>query len=450
MSNKHYSVAIIGGGISGCALFYELARYTDIKSIVLLEKYGDLATLSSNGKGNSQTIHCGDIETNYTFDKAKQVKRTANMIIKYCLQHDYQNKFMFAHQKMAVGIGDEEVEYITARYHKFKELYPYLEIFNKKKLKEIEPKIVVDKNQNDRTENIIGVGVQNHYSTVNYQAMANSLVENAKKTSNKQCDIMLNSEVVNIKNENGIFTLNLKNNSSIVSADCIVVNAGGHSLYLAHKMSYGEDFGCLPIAGSYYITNKPILNGKVYMIQNPKLPFAALHGDPDILENEVTRFGPTALFMPKLERYHGLSTVPDFFKTLNFDTRVLKVIKDLLSDKTIRNYVLQNFIYEIPYFNKRAFLKNIQKLVPSLCLSDIKYAKNFGGVRPQVLNKKEKELILGEVSINTKNGIIFNMTPSPGATSCLGNAEKDTKSVCDYLGATFYEDKFLHDLTDIV
>ena len=33
---------------------------------------------------------------------------------------------------------------------------------------------------------------------------------------------------------------------------------------------------------------------KVYMVQNDKLPFAALHGDPDILKNGKTRFGPTA------------------------------------------------------------------------------------------------------------------------------------------------------------
>ena len=26
------------------------------------------------------------------------------------------------------------------------------------------------------------------------------------------------------------------------------------------------------------------------------------------------------------------------------------------------------------------------------------------------------------------------MTPSPGATSCLGNAERDIKIVCEYLG----------------
>ncbi len=44
MSTKHYQVAIIGGGISGAALFYEIARYTDAKSVCILEKYDDLAT----------------------------------------------------------------------------------------------------------------------------------------------------------------------------------------------------------------------------------------------------------------------------------------------------------------------------------------------------------------------------------------------------------------------
>ncbi|MCR8696735.1 malate:quinone oxidoreductase, partial [Campylobacter sp. RM19073] len=47
MKEKHYEVVIIGGGISGGALLYELARYTDVKSIALIEKYGGLATLNS-------------------------------------------------------------------------------------------------------------------------------------------------------------------------------------------------------------------------------------------------------------------------------------------------------------------------------------------------------------------------------------------------------------------
>ena len=213
-------------------------------------------------------------------------------------------------------------------------------------------------------------------------------------------------------------------------------------------MGHGLEFGCLPVAGSFYLTTKKILNGKVYMVQNPKLPFAALHGDPDILADGFTRFGPTALVLPKLERYHGYSTIVDFFKTLQFDKNIAIIFKDLLKDRTIRNYVFRNFLFEIPYFNKKLFLKDARKIVPSLELEDIRYATGFGGVRPQVLNKKERKLMLGEASVTPGTGIVFNMTPSPGATSCLGNAYKDSKAACEYLGKTFNEDMFKAELVD--
>ena len=56
--------------------------------------------------------------------------------------------------------------------------------------------------------------------------------------------------------------------------------------------------------------------------------------------------------------------------------------------------------------------------------------------------------MLGEASLSEGKGIIFNMTPSPGATSCLGNAERDIKVVCDYLKLDFNEAQFLADFTD--
>ena len=67
-------------------------------------------------------------------------------------------------------------------------------------------------------------------------------------------------------------------------------------------------------------------------------------------------------------------------------------------------------------------------------------------MRPQVIYKTRGELMLGEASITETLGIIFNMTPSPGATSCLGNAERDAKLMCEYLGAKFDEDKFASEL----
>ncbi|MCK9256603.1 MAG: FAD-dependent oxidoreductase [Sulfurospirillaceae bacterium] len=447
MSKKHYEVIVVGGGISGAALFYELARYTDINSIALLEKYEALSTLNSKGTSNSQTIHFGDIETNYTAEKAAKVKYTADMVVKYCLQHGYENDFLFSHQKMAIGVGEEEVAYMRKRYEDFKEIFPYLEVYEKDKLKEIEPKLIYDSCGNERPEEIVGVGVQGEYSTVDFGKMSESLVENAKKEKGKTTDVFFNSQVVKIEKKDDGHELTTKD-GRVFSASYVVVNAGAHSLYLAHKMGHGLEFGCLPVAGSFYLTTKKILNGKVYMVQNPKLPFAALHGDPDILADGFTRFGPTALVLPKLERYHGNSTIVDFFKTLQFDKNIAIIFKDLLKDRTIRNYVFRNFLFEIPYFNKKLFLKDARKIVPSLELEDIRYATGFGGVRPQVLNKKERKLMLGEASVTPGTGIVFNMTPSPGATSCLGNAYKDSKAACEYLGKTFNEDMFKAELVD--
>ncbi|RLA68222.1 MAG: malate:quinone oxidoreductase [Epsilonproteobacteria bacterium] len=449
MKNKHYNVLIVGGGISGTSLFYELAKYTNVKSLCLLEKYEALATLNSKGTSNSQTIHIGDIETNYTLEKAKITKRTAKMVEKFCLQYGLENKIMFSHQKMALGVGEKEVRFITHRYHEFKTLFPYLELWDLEKLKEIEPKVVYsDAAQTKvRPEPIIAMGTNTQYTTVDYGAMSEALAQKAQEASSITSDIFYNTKVDSIKElENKTFEIKSLDGTSY-TADFVVVNAGAHSLFLAHKMGYGKHMGCLPMAGSFYMTNGHFLNGKVYMVQNNKLPFAALHGDPDILAQGKTRFGPTALMLPKLERFKP-GTYLDFFKTLNFDFKIVKIFWDLLKDRDIRNYVFKNFLFEVPLINKKLFVQDARKIVPSLSLEDIEYAKGFGGVRPQVLDKNKEKLMLGEASISPGNGLIFNMTPSPGATSCLGNAERDLKVIVDFLNLHYDESQLLKDLTE--
>ena len=442
MQEKHYDVIIIGGGITGSALAYVLAEFSGIKNIALLEKYEGLATLNSKASANSQTIHCGDIETNYDLQKATEVKRKADMIVKYCQKHGYENKFLFQGQKMALGVGESEVELIKERFEKFKELYPYLQLFDKEELKKIEPKLVFDGRGEERAEDIVAMGVQSGvYTTIDYGAMANSFVQNAKNVEGKTCDLYLNTEVQNITKVGDKFYIRTANRLSL-SADFVVVDAGAHSLWLAHKMGLGQDLSTICIAGSFYLTKQKLLNGKVYMMQNPKLPFAALHGDPDLLAGGCTRFGPTALTMPKLERYKGCRSVPEFFQSLNFDMDVAKVIWQNFGDSEVRDFLIRNIGFEIPILGKKLFVKNARKIIPSIREEDIYYAKGFGGVRPQVISHSQKKLLLGEARIGENPGIIFNMTPSPGATSCLGNALRDAKSACEYLGVSFDDAKF--------
>ncbi|PIQ67026.1 MAG: malate:quinone oxidoreductase, partial [Candidatus Zambryskibacteria bacterium CG11_big_fil_rev_8_21_14_0_20_40_24] len=55
-------------------LFYTLAKYTNVPKVALIEKYEQVAQVNSKGNNNSQTLHIGDIETNYSLKKAESVK----------------------------------------------------------------------------------------------------------------------------------------------------------------------------------------------------------------------------------------------------------------------------------------------------------------------------------------------------------------------------------------
>lgn len=434
---RFFEVAIIGGGISGTSLLYTLAKYSNIKSVLLLEKYGDIATLNSNGLGNSQTLHCGDIETNYTLDKAAKVKETASMVENYAKMYGYEEKSIFKCTKMALGVGDEEVAYIKKRYEEFKGLYPYMEFWDKDMLGEIEPKLAYE-----RKGNIAAMGVKGRNSAVNYGEISKSFVKNAKAT-NKDISVNLNEEVYHIEKKGKKFVI--KTLKDTYFADYVVVNAGAHSLFLAHQMNYGLDYSVLPIGGSFYYAKEQVLSSKVYTVQNPKLPFAAIHGDPDIVMSEKVRFGPTALVLPKLERYRGGNLI-EFLKSLSPNKDVFKVLYALMRDKEIRNYILKNFLYEMPGIRKSLFAKEVRKIIPSLEANDLVYADGVGGLRPQVIDKKNRQLLLGEAQIDTKKGIVFNMTPSPGATSCLGNAKKDAMIACAFLNKKFNEKRFTNEL----
>ena len=105
MKSQIHDVIIVGGGVSGTSLLYTLARYTDVRSVALIEKYGELAALNSSARANSQTLHCGDIETNYSLDKALKVQRAARMVENYATAQPDIDHLIFKYPKMVLGVG---------------------------------------------------------------------------------------------------------------------------------------------------------------------------------------------------------------------------------------------------------------------------------------------------------------------------------------------------------
>ncbi len=429
MQNKKYDVAIIGGGITGTALLYLLSRYTNILSIILIEKYSKLAQVNSHKNSNSQTIHYGDIETNYSLAKATKVKKAAELVAKYVEQKAKQwdkQKLFAKNHKMVLAVGEEEIKTLEQRYEEIKSLFPELRKIGRDEIARMEPKIIEGR---DLSVQLMALYSPNGYA-ISFSALAESFVQEAQKR--KVVEICLGRKVKKISKESSSYTITL--NDKTITASVVVVASGSHSLIFAKKLGYGKKYGLLPIVGGFYSAKK-VLNGKVYTIQTPSLPFAAIHGDPDVENPEETRFGPTGKALPYLEKGRW-KTFPDFLKTSAWSIDGVLSLAKVTFAPVVFRYVLRNFGYDIPLVGKYLYLRDARKIVPSLRYKDLHFNRAVGGIRPQVVNTKEKKLEMGEAKI-VGDKIIFNITPSPGASICLQNAYNDTQGVIGFLGGKF-------------
>jgi len=440
--SPQYDLMIVGAGVSGTALLYLAARYTDIGRIGVIEKYAAPARVNSMASNNSQTLHCGDIETNYTLEKALKVQRAARMLANYCLSQPDRDRLIYAYPKMVLGVGARECQLLRERFEVFGPHYPHLRLLDKAAIAEIEPSVVAGPDGSPRQDEILALGSTDEHTAVDFGELSASFVRQAQAVPGKQVALHYNQTLAHIRRDGELFVL--QTGDSEYRSRALVVCAGGHSLKLAHDLGLGTHFSCLPVAGSYYFTPR-VLNGKVYTVQNDKLPFAAIHGDPDVQVPGKTRFGPTALILPLLERYN-YRTLPDFLRVLRFDGNVAATLWGLFSVPDIRNYMLKNVLFEIPLIRKLLFLKDARKIIPGLKFADLSFARRIGGIRPQLIDKPNRKLLMGEAKINPGDGAIFNMTPSPGGTSCLENAELDMRTVAAHLGASIDEAALNRDL----
>jgi malate dehydrogenase (quinone) len=427
VTNTKYDVLIVGGGVVGSALLYTLTKYTDIRKIGLIEKYSDFGLVNSASYNNSQTLHFGDIETNYSLEKARSVKRMADMVMKY-LENEKSSpddlRIFNKYSKMVLAVGRNQVEELRGRYPAFSTLFPNLRMIERDEIGRIEPRVLEGR---DPSQEILALVTKDGY-TVDFKRLCHSFVNNALR-KNPNLDIHLNTKLLKILKSEDYYTV--ITDKGDFTASVVIIAAGGHSLMIAKSLGYGKNLSVLSMAGSFYTAPK-VLNGKVYTIQVPKLPFAAIHGDPEVHSEGITRFGPTAKPIFQLER-HNMSTFVEYWKTFGLGLSPVISLLKIVFDKVLFSYIFVNFLYDLPFIGKRLFIKQIRKIVPSLKLNELRYAKGIGGTRPQIVNNSTRKLEMGEAKL-TGDKIIFNITPSPGASTCLGNAYEDTLKIIDFLG----------------
>ena len=423
---KTYDVVVVGGGASGTALLYTLAKYTDIKRIALLEKAGTFGSLNSHATNNSQTLHVGDIETNYTVDKVRDVYPSAMMIKRYAdgLTEEARSSLIRPVHKMVLGVGKSEVQTLDERYAALKDIFPSLERLDGREIAKIEPEVMRGRREN---EPVAALFNSEGYA-VNFGLLAQSFVSEAIKIAGNRITTHLNTRLLKI--ETLVKGYRLVTSTGAMRASIVIVDTDAYSLGFAKSLGFGKEYSLIPIAGTFFFSPQK-LNGKVYRVQEERMPFAAVHGDPDLTKDGLTRWGPTARFYPVLEA-NNTKTILDFFRVSGlhrFQTWIS--FFSILLEPIRFWYLLKNFFYDIPVVGKYLLLPQLRKIVPTLTAKELQFATGYGGMRLQRVDTKSRQLLLGEGKIVGER-IIFNMTPSPGASVSLYNAMRDAEQIITF------------------
>lgn len=434
-------VVIIGAGATGTAVVKVLSRDSNAKDIIIIEKYGQVATVNSHPLNNAQTSHEGDTETNYTVKHALEVRKAAVYLRRFV---DSINDSTLSQKRlrMVIGVTKKEVATLEKRHEEIKKYYPHLRLVYYDEVAQLEPNVT--KNRNPKKPFCALVSTEGYI--VNYQRLAEELLKDAREC-NPKLRCMFNTEVLDIKElENGYL---LKTSRGNIFAKAVELAAGPYSLYFAHKLGYGRKYSIGQVAGSFYSAGSWLKN-KVYRTQVLGKPFAEIHGDPDILNMNDTRFGPTTKPIFYMERYHPETLKPYLEMKLVTTARGIVTILWILLKRKLIWYMFKNFLFDLPIIGPALFLIEARKVVPTLRYRDLKLRKGAGGVRPQIVNLETMDFEMGDSSIVGKN-IIFNTTPSPGASVCLGNAHRDAKRIVEFLGPgyQFDEEKFQKELGEL-
>lgn len=427
-----YEVVIVGGGIIGTSTLYTLSKYTDVSKIAVVEKKKQLGHGVSHRGNNSQTLHFGDIETNYDRKKAKKVKNETSLLAGY-LEKNRHEKLHRNIQKMVLAVGGSEVKELKERYQQIKDIFPELRPMERNEIAEVEPKLI--KGRDKDTELFALYNPDGH--TVDYGKTAESFARQANE-ADVNIEYFLNSKVEEVSKKGKGYQLELSDGKKIY-AKVVVLAVGAASLRFAHKMNLRRNWILLPVAGNFFCAPK-VVNGKVYMMQLKSIPFAAVHADPAVDNADETQFGPLAKILPMLER-HSYDTVGDFLRLARPRWDALKALLSIGLQPVYVKYMLKQILYDIPYFGRWAFLHEARKIIPSLSYSDLEEKKRQGGIRPQVVDTKEKSLSFGEAKIVGEN-IIFDITPSPGASVSLANAQKNAEHIAEFLDINFSKKEF--------
>ncbi|MCR5485327.1 MAG: NAD(P)/FAD-dependent oxidoreductase [Clostridiales bacterium] len=229
-----YDVSIIGCGIIGSAIAYELSKYK--LSTVIIEKENDVAMGAT--RANSAIIHAGYDPLPGTLMAKLNVRGNA-----LCKELCEKLAVPYAQiGSLVLAFSDEEVDTLNELYDRgVKNGVPGMKILSYDEAKAIEPNIA---------DNVKAALYAPSAGIVNPWEFALALAETAVRNGT---EIMFNSPVESVNKKDGYYEI-VCGDKTVTSK--YVVNAAGVGALAIRDMVLPHSYDSLPSKGEYYLLDK--------------------------------------------------------------------------------------------------------------------------------------------------------------------------------------------------
>lgn len=379
-------VIIIGGGIIGFSTAYHLKLQNPDLDVLLLEKENNLAEHQTGH--NSGVIHSG-IYYKPGSHKAEFSKKGSQSMIHFCREYNIPYNQC---GKVIVATDENELDRLRALYERGLQNGLQVTLLNAEEVNQIEPYV----------QTVGGIKVQ-ETAIVNYKKVTEQFKLLFEELGG---EINFNTPVTSIKTSEDKIVLNSYEQQ--FKSKSIINCAGLYSDKIARMSGVNTDIQIIPFRGEYYQLNESkekYVQTLIYPVPNPELPFLGVHFT-NMIDGGVD-VGPNAVLGLRKEAYKKIglnkSETLEILKFPGLYKMGIKNIKEALGE-----------YYRS--FNKRAFVNNAQKLIPSLRKEDIEPIE--AGVRAQAM-LSDGTLLDDFVFEKGKHSLHVLNAPSPAATCSI-------------------------------
>jgi L-2-hydroxyglutarate oxidase len=381
-----YDIAIIGGGIVGCATAYRLAQQHPDRSIAIIEKE-DRVAFHQTGR-NSGVIHSGVFYTPGSL-KAENCREGKRALVEFCEREGVDYDMC---GKVVVATSEEEIPELDKIQEKGQKNDVACTRIGPERLRELEPHT-----RGVAALHVPGAGIVDYTGMTERMAAIVQEQGHALKTNAEVRDLHVEDHAVTVETTAGD-----------VTAKYVVNCAGLYADRIAEMSGMDPGVKIVPFRGEYYELvpeRQHLCNDLIYPVPDPAYPFLGVHFTR-MIDGRV-ECGPSAVLAFAREGYmFGDVNVSELLETITYPGFIKLSLQHW--QKGIRE-IAQSL-------SKRVYVNQARKLIPELEMDDV--VPSPSGVRAQAL-RRDGSLVDDFLFVEGKRVINAVNVASPAATASL-------------------------------